>query len=313
MKDYYDILGIPRKASLEDIKKAYRELALRYHPDRVPEGQKKEAEEKFKEVSEAYAILSDPQKRALYDQRGHSGINQTYTQEDIFRGADFSSIFSDLSDFGFGEGLFEQIFAGGGFDFSGHQRRGKAPRRHLKYSLEITLEQAYHGFEAHLSLPKYETCPTCHASSSSCPTCHGVGRIKTHQDLNIRIPPGVRTGSVLRVQGKGEGGGDLHLHIQEKEHSLFKREENNLYIEQTIPLSVALLGGMIQVPTLTKKVSMTIPSCTQPGTLFRLKGKGMPLLGHKDHGDEIVRIHVQLPTTLTPESRSLIEKWTALE
>lgn len=311
MKDYYEILNVSKKATLEEIKKAYRELALRYHPDRAPEDKKKEAEEKFKEISESYAILSDPQKRALYDQRGHSGINQTYTQEDIFRGADFSSIFNDLSDYGFGESLFEQVFAGQGFDLFGHRRKGRPTKRNLEFNIEVTLEQAFSGFEAHFSVPRTQTCPTCHSSGKHCPTCQGIGRIKTHQELKVHIPPGVKTGSVLRLQGKGEEGGDLYLQIQEKEHPLFKREGDDLYHEQTIPLSTALLGGSIDVQTLTNKVSMKIPSCTQPGTLFRLRGKGMPKLGKKEYGDAIIRVQIKLPTYLSAESRALIEKWVA--
>lgn len=187
-RDYYEILGAKKSASLDEIKKAYRELALRYHPDRVPHEQKKEAEEKFKEISEAYAVLSDAQKRALYDQHGHAGIDQRYAQEDIFKGADFSSIFRDLGDFGVGGDLFESIFSDLGFDIFGgrsSQRRstGRRRGRDLQISVEITLEEAARGTETTVTVPRYELCPTCQGTGSkpgtkknTCPQCKGAGR-----------------------------------------------------------------------------------------------------------------------------------------
>ncbi len=185
-RDYYEILGIKKSASLDEIKKAYRELALRYHPDRVPHEQKKEAEEKFKEISEAYAVLSDPQKRALYDQYGHAGIDQRYAYEDIFKGADFSSVFQDLGDFGFGGGLFDEIFSDLGFDFFGARssRRGRAHRgRDLEITIDISLEEAARGTEKTITVPRYEVCSTCSGSGakpgtkkSTCSQCKGSGR-----------------------------------------------------------------------------------------------------------------------------------------
>jgi DnaJ-class molecular chaperone len=318
--DYYDILHVPKNASLEDIKRAYREAALRHHPDRVPQEKKAEAEEKFKEISEAYAILSDPQKRALYDQKGHAGINQTYTNEDIFQGADFSSIFSDLSDYGFEESLFERLFGGTGHDFFGHQRRGRAKTQDLEVSLEITLEQAYHGWEPSLSIPGIITCPHCsgmgiekNKQSTPCHSCQGAGRITTHRQLKVKIPPGVKANSTLRLKGEGGEGGDLYISIQEKEHPVFKRKGDDLHIEHSIPLTVALLGGKVQVPTLSGQVTMTIPSGTQNGAQLRLREKGMPHLSNPQiHGDEIVHIHVTIPTSLTAEQRDLIERLAAI-
>lgn len=188
-RDYYEILGAKKSASLDEIKKAYRELALRYHPDRVPHEQKKEAEEKFKEISEAYAVLSDSQKRALYDQYGHSGIDQKYAYEDIFKGADFSSVFQDLGDFGVGGGLFDEIFSDLGFDiFRGRSSaRGSSGRRSrgrdLQISVDITLEEAAGGTEKTVTVPRYETCSTCSGSGAkpgtkkvTCPQCKGSGR-----------------------------------------------------------------------------------------------------------------------------------------
>ena len=187
-RDYYEILGIKKSATLDEIKKAYRELALRYHPDRVPHEQKKEAEEKFKEISEAYAVLSDSSKRALYDQYGHSGIDQKYAYEDIFKGADFNSIFRDLGDFGFGGGIFEEVFGDLGFDiFSGQTSRrgtGRARRgRDLQVATGITLEEAARGAEKTIVLPRYEVCPVCSGSGAksgskkiTCLQCKGSGR-----------------------------------------------------------------------------------------------------------------------------------------
>jgi len=186
-RDYYEILGVKKNASLDEIKKAYRELALRYHPDRVPHEQKKEAEEKFKEISEAYAVLSDSNKRALYDQYGHSGIDQKYAYEDIFKGADFSSVFQDLGDFGLGGGLFDEIFSDLGFDiFGGRSSRTSSGRRRgrdLQISVDITLEEAASGTEKTINVPRYEVCSTCSGSGAkpgskknTCPQCKGAGR-----------------------------------------------------------------------------------------------------------------------------------------
>jgi molecular chaperone DnaJ len=187
-RDYYEILGVKKNASLDEIKKAYRELALRYHPDRVPHEQKKDAEEKFKEISEAYAVLSDSQKRALYDQYGHSGIDKKYAYEDIFKGADFGSVFQDLGDFGFGGNIFEEIFQDLGFDiFGARKSRGSGSRRSrgrdLQISVSITLEEAASGTEKTITVPRYEVCPTCSGSGAkpgtkktTCPQCKGSGR-----------------------------------------------------------------------------------------------------------------------------------------
>jgi molecular chaperone DnaJ len=185
-RDYYEILSVKKNANLDEIKKAYREMALRYHPDRVPHEQKKEAEEKFKEISEAYAVLSDSQKRALYDQYGHAGIDQRYAYEDIFKGADFSSVFEDLADFGFGGGLFDEIFSDLGFDiFGARGRRGARARRggDLEVTVDISLEEAATGAEKTITLPRYESCSTCGGSGAkpgtkktTCPQCRGSGR-----------------------------------------------------------------------------------------------------------------------------------------
>jgi len=360
-RDYYEILGMKKNASLEEIKKAYRELALRHHPDRVPADQKKEAEEKFKEISEAYAVLSDPKKRALYDQYGHAGIDQRFTYEDIFKGADFSSIFEDLGDFGFGGGLFEEIFGDMGFDIFGRSRRRQPGRRgrDLEIETDITLEEAATGIEKTIQLPRYEPCTTCQGTGAKpgtkkstcpqckgtgrtvissgffqlaqtcnrcrgqgsvitapCPDCRGEGRSKVTRKLKIKIPAGVYTGSSLRIRGEGEAGtlsrGNLYVVINIRPHRIFDRHNNDIICEVDISVVKAILGGEIEVPTLNGHVKMKIPPGTQPNRIFRLRDKGIPDLHGRGAGDELVRINVKIPTSLTREERRLIEEFAKL-
>jgi len=362
-RDYYEILGVKKSASLDEIKKAYRELALRYHPDRVPTNQKKEAEEKFKEISEAYAVLSDPQKRALYDQYGHAGIDQRYAYEDIFKGADFSSVFEDLSDFGFGGGLFDEIFSDLGFDIFGSRARQRTTRgrrgRDLEVTVDITLEEVARGTEKTITLPRYETCSTCAGSGAKpgtrkiscpqckgsgrmvvssgffqlsqtcsrcsgegsiiqtpCPACHGEGRMKVTRKIKVKVPPGVDTGSHLRIRGEGEAGtvgrGDLYVIIEVKPHPIFERHDIDILTEISITLSKAILGGEVEVSTLDGKVSMKIPVGTQSGKIFRLKEKGLLDLHGRGIGDELVKVNVEIPTHLTPQQRRLIEEFARL-
>jgi len=361
-RDYYEILGVKKSATLDEIKKAYREAALRHHPDRVPHEQKKEAEEKFKEISEAYAVLSDSQKRALYDQYGHSGIDQRYAYEDIFKGADFNSVFSDLGDFGFGGGMFEEIFSDLGFDiFGSRSRRGQRSHRgrDLEIAVGINLEEAAQGVEKTITLPRYEVCQTCAGSGAKpgtkkvscpqckgagrtrvssgffqlvqtcnrcrgegkiiqtlCPSCQGEGRSKVTRKIKVKIPAGVDNGSHLRIRGEGEQGatgrGDLYVVIEVRPHAIFQRRGNDILIEENISLSKAILGGETQVPTLDGKVNMKIPTGTQSGKVFRLKGKGIPDVHGRGIGDELVRIVVEIPTRLTAQQRSLIEEFARL-
>ena len=360
-RDYYEILGVQKSATLDEIKKTYRELALKFHPDRVPHEQKKEAEEKFKEISEAYAVLSDSNKRALYDQYGHSGIDQKYAQEDIFKGADFSSVFQDLGDYGLGGGLFDEIFSDLGYDFfGGRSNRGPASARRrgrdLQISVSITLEEAAFGTEKTITVPRYEscsacagtgakpgtrrvTCPQCRGSGktavskgffqlvqtcsrcagqgsiiqSPCPECRGEGRIKVTRKIKVKVPAGVDTGSNLRVRGEGEAGaaakGDLYVIIEVLPHSVFQRHDHNIVTEVTVSLSKAVLGGDIFVPTLSGRADMTVPAGTQPGSIFRLKGKGLPDLHGRGTGDELVRVNVEIPKRLTAEQRRAIEEF----
>ncbi len=360
-KDYYEILGVQKNATLDEIKKSYRQLALQFHPDRVPHEQKKEAEEKFKEISEAYAVLSDTQKRALYDQYGHSGIDQKYAYEDIFKGADFGSVFQGMGDFGLGGGIFEDIFSDLGFDFFGRssgrggsnrQRRG----RDLEIAVSITLEEAAKGVEKTITVPRYETCPTCSGSGAKpgsklstcsackgqgktvasngifqfvqtcqscggegkiiqtpCPDCRGEGRGKVTRKIEVKIPAGVDRGSTLRVRGEGESGaagrGDLYVVIEVKPHQFFRREHNDLLIEETVSLPKAILGGEIEVPTIDGHAKMKIPAGTQSGQIFRLKEKGMPDLRGRSQGDQLVRVIVKIPDRLNGEQRRLIEEF----
>lgn len=360
-RDYYEILGVKKNATLDEIKKAYREMALRYHPDRVPHEQKKEAEEKFKEISEAYAVLSDSQKRALYDQYGHAGIDQKYAYEDIFKGADFGSIFQDLGDFGFGGGLFDEIFSDLGYDISGGRGRSGSARgrrgRNLEITIDITLEEAASGVEKTITVPRYETCSNCSGSGAKpgtkrvtcsqcrgsgrvavstnfgfqleqtcprcrgegstiqapCPECRGEGRIKVTSKIKVEIPPGVDTGSQLRMRGKGEAGtaghGDLYVITEVMPHNIFQRHDNDILTEITISLTKAILGAEVEVPTLNGKVQMKIPVGTQSGRVFRLKEKGIPDVHGRGIGDELVQVIVEIPTHLTSQQRQLIEEF----
>jgi len=365
-RDYYEILGIQRAASLDDIKKAYRQLAMKHHPDRVPEEQKKESEEKFKEISEAYAVLSDPQKRQLYDQYGHAGVDSRYSTEDIFRSADFSSIFREFGG-GFGgfESIFEDIFSGFGFDIFGTGTRARVRRARrrgedLHLETSISLEEAASGIEKDTSFYHLEKCSHCGGEgaepgtvkvscstckgrgtissgmgfisfSQTCPECGGEGevfkkrcsrclgqgRIKTRKNIKVTIPAGVDAGSILRLRNEGHFGpggfGDLYLHINVRPHSAFQREGDDIRYKARISVLKAILGGEIQVPTLSGKVKMKIPAGTQPNTIFRLKGKGIANLRTKRVGDELVMIEIDIPKRLSSRERKLLEEWRKLK
>jgi len=265
-RDYYEILGVQKSASLDEVKKAYRELALKFHPDRVPHEKKKEAEEKFKDISEAYAVLSDSNKRALYDQHGHAGIDQRYAQEDIFKGADFSSVFQDLGSFGFGGGLFEEIFSDLGYDFFGSgSRRTQGSRRRgrdLQIAVEITLEEAAGGIEKTITVPRYEVCSFCSGTGarsgtkkSVCPQCRGSG---------------------CSVSGS-----------------------RGFYIQQACPRCGGE-GSVIQSPCpecngegrlkITRKIKVKIPAGVDNGSNLRVRGEGEA--GQSSHGDLYVVIEV---------------------
>lgn len=312
-KDYYKVLGVEKKASEEAIKKVYRKLAMKYHPDRN-KGDKK-AEERFKEISEAYAVLSDKEKRKQYDTYGADGFQQRYSQEDIFRGFDFNNIFRE---FGFGGGGgFENIFSGRGRSSGGRQYRTYAqpggerayeygdpfgqygggagmPQQGADrlYELAITLHEAVKGGEKTLTFP----------SSNKM------------EKVSIKIPAGITTGKKLRIPGKGEPGlfkgpsGDLYIQIKVLEDPLFKVEGHNLVVEKTITFSQAALGTRLEVPTLEgKSLQVKIPPGTQPQAKLRLKGYGLPPFGDKTQGDQIVKIILEVPQKLTDSQRKIVD------
>ncbi len=297
-KDYYKILGIPRNATQEEIKKAYRRLVLKYHPDR---NKTKEAEEKFKEINEAYAVLGDPEKRRQYDAMGAASFHQQYSTEDIFRNFDVGDLFKDL---GFStDDLFSFLFGHkrgvsghfryhtGSFGYE-HPRSSPVKGPDLIYEMAISLEEAAKGGEKTIA---YE-------------------RSGKQEKIVVRIPPGVKDGQKLRLAGKGEFGptglaGDLYIKIRLMPHPIFKREGDDLYIDKTITFSQAALGTKVHVPTLEgKTLEVKIPPGTQSHTKLRLRGHGMPRLRAGGRGDLFVRVIVQIPRYLTEEQRRLIEE-----
>jgi molecular chaperone DnaJ len=356
-EDYYELLGVSKGATDEELKKAYRKKAVQHHPDKNPGD--KAAEEKFKKVSEAYEVLKDPDKRAAYDRYGHAafqgpgagrgpggmaGTGGFHDPFDIFR-----EVFGQGG--GGGGGIFDEMFGGGARD-SGRDGAD------LRYDLEITLEEAARGIEKEISIRKLAacehcsgsgaepgskrtTCPTCRGAgqirrsggiivfTQTCPacggagtkiekpcsTCRGEGRVPKTTKLTLRIPPGVDTGSRLRSSGSGEAGaaggsaGDLYVVLTVKEHELFERQGDDLSCEIPIKFTLAAMGGAIEVPTLFGKASLKIPAGTQSGTTFRLRDKGMPSLRGGRQGDQLVRIHVEVPTSLTAEQRRILEEF----
>ena len=296
-KDYYDILGVNKKASDEEIKRAYRKMAMKYHPDRNPN--KKEAEERFKEINEAYAVLSDKEKRKQYDTFGAEGFRQRFTQEDIFQGFDFDEILSGL--FG-GRGRREFRFGGrGGFDFGdifsgqgGYQDTGRTPQKgeDILYELSISLEEAASGGEKRVSYRKN-------------------GRI---EEVSVKIPKGIPTGKKLRLAGKGMQGrnggppGDLYLQISVRDHPIFTREGDDLVVEKEVSFSEAVLGTTVEVPTLEGKKRVKVPPGTQSHTKMRLKGLGLPRFQREGRGDELVKVIVRVPKRVSEKNKKLIEE-----
>jgi len=361
-EDYYELLGVAKNASDEDLKKAYRKKAVQYHPDKNPGN--KEAEEMFKKISQAYEVLKDPEKRAAYDRYGHAAFEGPgagagrrgpggagggfHDPFDIFR-----EVFGGAGGGGGGGGIFDEMFGGGGGG-----RDGGRDGADLRYDLEITLEEAARGTEKEISFRKAMTCERCEGSGaepgskrSTCPTCRGAGQIRRSggiitftqtcptcggsgtriekacsacrgegrvpktTKLNVRIPAGVDTGSRLRSAGNGEAGsaggatGDLYIVLSVKDHEIFERQGQDLFCEIPIKFTLATLGGTIEVPTLFGKASLKIPVGTQSGTTFRLRGKGMPSLRGGTQGDQLVRVHVEVPSSLTSEQRRILEEF----
>lgn len=349
-RDYYEVLGISREAGEDDIKKAYRKLAVKYHPDKNPGD--KAAEEKFKELGEAYEALSDPQKRAAYDQYGHNAFDPRMRAG---RGGggfhDPFDIFREV--FGGGGSIFDEFFGGGRADPNQPQRGND-----LRYDLEITFEEAALGCEKEISVTKPERCDGCDGSGSepgsktrtcgtcngrgqvitsrgifsiaqTCPQCQGAGRViekpckhcrgsgrRDHTSkIKLRIPAGVDAGARLRSSGNGEAGlrggppGDLYVVLHLKAHDIFQRDGDDLLCEVPVSFVQAALGAEVQVPTLAEKATIKIPAGTQPGTMFRLRGKGVKNLQGYGHGDLHVRVNVEVPTQLTHAQKAKLQEF----
>ncbi len=355
-KDYYETLGVDRNASQEEIKKAFHRLAIKYHPERNKDPG---AEEKFKEISEAYAVLSDEQKRADYDAYGHAGFDNMYSQEDIFRGANFRDFEDLFRSMGFGGDPFD-IF-GEMFGFSGMRRSRRYNVGHdLETEIEITLEEAAKGTKKKLSYWRNAPCPRCGgnggepgsklnscsqcagrgqvkqmkrmgpmtlATITACPRCYGAGRSyektcgecsgsgkkRMSQDLSIDIPAGVRDGMRLRLGGYGEyekdGAGNLYVYIKVKEHKIFQRLGNDLFITVPITFGQAVMGDKIEVPTLFGKTELIIPSGTASHAEFRIHNEGMPIFNEGEKGDLIVKTVVDIPKKLTKKQKELLQEF----
>ncbi|PCH85815.1 MAG: molecular chaperone DnaJ [Piscirickettsiaceae bacterium] len=340
-KDFYKTLEVERNASDREIKKAYRRLAMKYHPDRNADNP--DAEEKFKVIQEAYAILSDEQKRAAYDQFGHAGVDQSMGGGQQ-RGSDsFSDVFGDV---------FGDIFGGGG----GGRRSQVTRGADLRYNLDMSLEDAVTGIETKIKVPTsiscdsckgtgsksagsticdscgghgqvrmqqgmfsvQQTCPTCRGSGSvikdPCGKCRGTGKTKDQKTLSVKIPAGVDTGDRIRLGGEGEAGdhggpsGDLYVQVNVRKHPIFSRDGANLYCDMPISFAIAALGGELEVPTLKGKVKLKIPAESQTGKLFRLRGKGVKPVRGGPVGDLMCRVNVETPVNLTAEQKKLVEQ-----
>lgn len=343
-RDYYEILGVDKGVSEKDLKKAYRRVAMKFHPDRNPDD--KQAEEKFKEASEAYEILSDSQKRAAYDQYGHDGVDPQ-----MGAGAGGFGNFSDI----FGD-VFGDIFGGAGGRGRGGPQRGSD----LQYTLQVTLEQAVKGTTAKIKVPTLVGCKTCNGSGAKagskpvqCTTCGGVGQVRMQQGffsvqqtcpacrgqgttisdpcvdcrgqgrveetktLSVKVPPGVDSGDRIRLSGEGEAGpaggmaGDLYVQMSVKPHDIFERDGANLYCEVPINFTDAVLGGELEVPTLDGRVKLKVPPETQTGKLFRLRGKGVTPVRGSSKGDLLCRVVVETPVNLSGKQKELLREFQA--
>ncbi|MBX9633027.1 MAG: molecular chaperone DnaJ [Burkholderiales bacterium] len=351
-RDYYETLGVNRDATDDEIKKAYRKLAMKYHPDRNPDS--KDSEEKFKEAKEAYEVLSDAQKRAAYDAYGHAGVDPS-AAAGAGAGAQGFGGFADA----FGD-IFGEIFGGAGGS-GGRQRSNVYRGADLRYNLEISLEEAARGTETRIRIPTMEECETCHGSGAkpgtqpktcstcngqgqvrmqqgffsiqqTCPKCHGsgkvvetpcgtcsgVGRIKRQKTLSVKIPAGVDEGDRIRLAGEGEAGvnggpsGDLYVVIHIREHAVFQRDHNDLHCEMPISFTTAALGGEIEIPTLDGAAKIKIPAETQTDKVFRLRGKGIKGVRSNTHGDLMCHVVVETPVSLTARQKELLEELEAI-
>lgn len=343
-KDYYEVLGVNRDASEDAIRKAYRKLAMKWHPDRNPDNPK--AEEHFKEAKEAYEVLTDSGRRAAYDQYGHAGVDPSMAAGGGTGFRDFGDAFGDI---------FGDIFGGG------RGRSGVYRGADLRYNLEVSLEEAARGTETRIRIPALSECETCHGSgakpgtspttcttcgghgqvrmqqgffsiqqtcpkchgsgkvvASPCPSCHGAGRIKQHKTLSVKIPAGVDEGDRIRLSGEGEAGvnsgpsGDLYVVIHIKRHPVFQRDHNDLHCEMPVTFTTAALGGEIEIPTLDGYAKIRIPAETQTGKVFRLRGKGIKGVRSSSHGDLMCHVVVETPVNLTARQRELLEEFEAI-
>ena len=355
-RDYYEVLGLQKGASDEEIKKAFRKMAMKYHPDRNPDD--KEAEEKFKEVNEAYGVLSDPDKKSKYDRFGHAGVDPS---------AGFGGGAGGFGGFGGFEDIFDMFTGGGGFGgfggFGGQQRRNHGPRKGaaLQKAIRIPFEEAAFGCKKEIEISKFvkcgtcngegtkpgtskKTCPVCNGSGqvtsvqrtpfgqfqsvtqcgncggtgqvneSPCDDCKGTGKVRKSVKIAVNIPAGVDNESVIPIRGEGEPGtnggpnGDLYIVLSVKPHKMFKRNGSDLYLEIPISFDQAALGADITVPTLEGKVSYKVPAGTQPGTTFRLKGKGVRNVRTDKMGDLYVKVNLEVPTKLNHKQKKAIEE-----
>jgi molecular chaperone DnaJ len=313
-KNYYSILGVSRSASEREIKQAYRKLARKYHPDVNPGD--KSAEAKFKEINQAYEVLSDKEKRSKYDQYG-----EQWQYADQFAQAQRQGgPFADFSQAGGPQGFhfeaadLDSLFGG---EFRGRRSRTRRGQD-IEHPVEVTLEEAYHGTKRTIALQTEEPCSGCKGTGRiqnlPCSVCRGSGVTAAVKRLEVKIPPGVVDGSRVRVAGKGGPGyaggssGDLYLVVSVKPHDLFEREGDDLHVEVPVPLTVAVLGGEVMVPSLKGKLALKIPPETQNGRTFRLTGQGMPHLGDSTYGDLLAKVSIALPTKLTAEEKKLFER-----
>jgi molecular chaperone DnaJ len=346
-RDYYDVLGVPKNAAEEDIKKAYRKLAMKFHPDRNPDS--KDAEGKFKEAKEAYEMLSDAAKREAYDRFGHAGVDPNAGGGPGGQGfGGFSDVFGDI---------FGDIFGGQQGGRPGGQRSNVYRGADLRYAMDISLEQAAHGFDTEIRVPSWEgcevcagtgakpgtkpttcrtcngqgavrvqqgffsiqqTCPTCHGSGKvipdPCEPCEGVGRIKKNKTLQVKIPAGIDDGMRIRSAGNGEPGinggpgGDLYVEIHIKEHTVFQREGDDLHCHVPVTMTTAALGGTVKVPTLGGSAEIELPEGTQAGKTFRLRGKGIKGIRASYPGDLYAHISVETPVRLTEKQKTMLRE-----
>ena len=348
-RDYYEVLGVAREASVEDIKKAYRKLAVKFHPDKNHGD--KEAEEKFKEAAEAYSVLSDQEKRARYDRYGHAGTSFGNAGFDATQFTDFADILGDL--FGFGD-----VFGGG------QRRRGNRPTRgaDLRFDLHLSFEEAVFGKEAEIEVPRSIACETCNGSGAKpgtepavcsgcggrgqvrysqgflavartcpqcggagkviktpCVDCNGAGRKREVKKLSVRIPAGVDEGSRLRLTAEGEAGsnggpsGDLYVFITVEEHEHFVRRDYDIHAEEFVTYTQAALGAELEITTVHGKESLRIAPGTQPEQVLRVRGKGVPYIDGSGRGDHFVHVKVRVPTSLNDRQRELLEELAAID